>query len=94
MVFVSIPDEVIDLILTLGLTHPVTDMSRRDIYWRSRRPVHRVHNLTTYMCLNLLQPEGPFQACTVIAFPLPGVDSACNRYKQKGYLLAVKAASA
>jgi hypothetical protein len=27
-------------------------------------------NITTFMCLNLLEPKGPIQACTGIALPL------------------------
>jgi hypothetical protein len=41
--------------------------------------VRRADNLTTFMCrlsrhsgsLNLLEPQGPFQACSGKALPLP-----------------------
>ena len=35
----------------LGLTHPLTEMSTRNISWGVRRPVRRADNLSTFMCL-------------------------------------------
>jgi hypothetical protein len=63
--------KLLDLILNLGLTYSLTEMSRRGICWWSMWPVHRVDNLTTFMCLNLLQPERPLQTCSGVEFPLP-----------------------
>jgi hypothetical protein len=45
---------------------------------RLRRPVHRVDNVTTFMCqvskipgcISLLEPSGPAQACTEIVLSL------------------------
>ena len=36
--------------LALGLTHPLTEMSTRNISWGCRRPVLRADKLTTLMC--------------------------------------------
>jgi len=36
--------------MALGLTQPLTEMSTRNVSWGLRRPVRRVHKLTTFMC--------------------------------------------
>jgi hypothetical protein len=38
------------LIVALGSTQPVTEMSTRNPSWGQRRPVFRADNLTTFMC--------------------------------------------
>ena len=68
--------------MALGSTQPLTELSTRDVSWWVRQLMCVTNNLTTIMCrlsrnfvsLNLLQPEGPVQACTGIAllFLLPG----------------------
>jgi hypothetical protein len=63
-VFGSIP---IGVAIALGSTQPLTEMSTRNISWGLRRLVLRADNLTTFMCLNLLEPSGPVQACKGIA---------------------------
>jgi len=35
--------------MALGSTHPPREMSKRNIYWRQRRPVRRADNLTIFM---------------------------------------------
>jgi len=66
----------------LGSAQPLTEMSTR-VFFCLRggggggRPVRRAENLSTLICrlsinsgsLNLLEPSGPFQACTRIALP-------------------------
>jgi hypothetical protein len=58
--------------VALGSSQPLTGMSIRGISWRERQPVKRADNLATYVCqlsrnsgsLNLLESQGPVQACT------------------------------
>jgi hypothetical protein len=62
--------------MALGSTKPLAEMSTMDISWGQMRPVRMVDNLTTLMCrlswnsgsLNLLESQGPAQACDGIAF--------------------------
>jgi hypothetical protein len=44
--------------MTLGLTHPLTEMSTRNICLHSHLP-----NVTKCESLNHLEPSGPVQAC-------------------------------
>ena len=61
--------------MALGLIHPITEMSTRDVSWVLRQLVHRVDNFATFLCqlsrnfgsLNLLEPLGPVQACVRVA---------------------------
>jgi hypothetical protein len=55
----SIPDGVIGIFqwhnpsgrtMSLGSTHPLTEMSTRCISWGWRRPVRKADNLTTILC--------------------------------------------
>ena len=60
--------------MALGSTHPLTEMSIRNISWG--RPVRRANNLTTFMCRlswnlgawNSWKTSGPVHACNGIAF--------------------------
>jgi hypothetical protein len=64
--------------LALGSTHPLTEMSTRDIFWGVKAA--GVYGWQTYRfhvpivlksgSLNLLQPSGPVQACNGIVLPL------------------------
>ena len=75
----SIPDSVIGIFhwhnpsvrtMALVLTHPLTEMSNRNLSWRVK---------AAFVCwfsryseiLTLLEPSGPVQACNGIALPLP-----------------------
>ena len=65
--------------MALGLTHPLTEMSTRNISWGYRRPVRRADNFTTFMFalksgnFRHLEPSRLVQSCNGIALPLPYV---------------------
>jgi hypothetical protein len=62
--------------MTLGSTHPLTEMSTRNIFWGVKAA--GAYGWQTYHLhvpivvksgsVNLLEPSGPVQACTGIAF--------------------------
>jgi len=63
--------------MALGLTHPLTEMSTRNISWGVKaagaygRPYHlHVPIVLKSGSLSLLEPSGPVQACNGIALPL------------------------
>jgi hypothetical protein len=67
--------------MTLESTQPLTEMSTRGISWGLRRQVRRADNLAICMCrlsrhsgsLNLLKPEGLFQASIGITLSSIGI---------------------
>jgi hypothetical protein len=64
--------------MALGSTHPLTDLSTRNISWAVKaaddygRQTHHHHVLVGLKSgrLNLLETSGPVQACKGIALPL------------------------
>jgi hypothetical protein len=65
--------------MALGSTHPLTEMSTRNISWWVKatgaygsQPYHlHVPIALKYVSLNLLEPSGPVKASNGIALPLP-----------------------
>ena len=75
--------------MVLRSTQPLTEMSTRNISRGLRRPVHRadfhVPIVLKSGSLNLLEPSGPLQACSGIAFTvkmttLPCLETSATRY--------------
>lgn len=71
--------------MSLGLTHPLTDMSTRDLPWGIKAAVCRADTHVTFIyrlfedprSLNFLEPSGPVYICTGIALPFFTVHVHC-----------------